>query len=291
MHPSIAQLSDFHVRGDGKLSFQKADTITLLHQTVDYFANQEEHQLPDFFVITGDLVDGGTPQGYAILKEALDKLPRPWYAVPGNHDKRAHLAEILGDAAPIDDAISPFICYTLESNPIRVIVADTSIPGCHWGGLSDDVAIWLAAKLSEDLDRPTIVFTHHAPFATGLPAMDEGFEQADTFAAILGQHHNLRLCCGHTHTPITTLWQGILCISAPSVAMQMEVDFRDKNHHSLTPQEADFKGGGDRFFLGNPAYLLHDLQDARINTHYIPIPVGADYSGPWPFKYYEGETS
>lgn len=36
-------------------------------------------------------------------------------------------------------------------------------------------------------------------------------------------------------------------------------------------------------------YLIHDLQGDRINTHYQTIPTGADYSGPWPFKYYEGE--
>ena len=59
----------------------------------------------------------------------------------------------------------------------------------------------------------------------------------------------------------------------------------------LTEEEKkeEFKGGGDRFFLGNPGYLIHDLQGDRINTHYQTIPTGADYSGPWPFKYYEGE--
>ena len=34
---------------------------------------------------------------------------------------------------------------------------------------------------------------------------------------------------------------------------------------------------------------MHVLQDERINTYEITIPTGADYSGPWPFKYYEGE--
>ena len=64
-----------------------------------------------------------------------------------------------------------------------------------------------------------------------------------------------------------------------------------KNDINLTEEEKkeEFKGGGDRFFLGNPGYLLHDLQGDRINTHYQTIPTGADYSGPWPFKYYEGE--
>lgn len=35
--------------------------------------------------------------------------------------------------------------------------------------------------------------------------------------------------------------------------------------------------------------MIHDLQGDRINTHYQTIPTGADYSGPWPFKYYEGK--
>ena len=62
-------------------------------------------------------------------------------------------------------------------------------------------------------------------------------------------------------------------------------------HSEFTEEEKkeEFKGGGDRFFLGNPGYLIHDLQGDRINTHYQTIPTGADYSGPWPFKYYEGE--
>ena len=33
----VIQISDFHLRGDGKLSFQKADTMKALHQTIDYF--------------------------------------------------------------------------------------------------------------------------------------------------------------------------------------------------------------------------------------------------------------
>lgn len=123
--------------------------------------------------------------------------------------------------------------------------------------------------------------------------MDEGFKNADKFAKILMKHKNLRLCCGHMHTGIFTIWKGIPCVTCPPVAMLMEVDFRKKTSPYVTEKEKEenFKGGGDRFFLGNPAYLIHDLLDEnQINTHYVIIPSEADYSGPWPFKYYEGEN-
>lgn len=287
----IFQISDFHLRGDGRLSFHKADTIKLMKDTIHYFNNLKEYELPDFFVVTGDLADGGTREGYEIIRDALHQLPRPSYIVPGNHDKRDFFLEMFPDEAPVEDDIKPYICYTIDDTPIRVIVADTSKPGCHSGGLSDEVAEWLEKKITEYPDKPTLVFTHHPPFITGLPAMDEGFDQADRFGEILSKHKNVRLCCGHMHTSIMTVWKGIPCITCPPIAMQMEVDFRTKDSPYVTPEEAadNFKGGGDRFFLGNPAYLIHDLQEDRINTHYVIIPTGADYSGPWPFKYYDDE--
>lgn len=51
----IFQISDFHLRGDGKLSFYKADTNKAMKQTIDYFGSLKEYELPDFFVATGDL--------------------------------------------------------------------------------------------------------------------------------------------------------------------------------------------------------------------------------------------
>ena len=56
----IIQISDFHLRGDRKLSFQKADTIAALNQTIEYFSKLKPYELPEFFVVTGDLADGGT---------------------------------------------------------------------------------------------------------------------------------------------------------------------------------------------------------------------------------------
>ena len=287
----IIQISDFHLRGDGKLSFQKADTRKSFQKMIDYFCSLKEYELPEFFIATGDLSEGGTREGYQIVREGFQKLPRPVFVVPGNHDKRDFFLQMFPEEAPAEKEIRPYICYTIDEYPVRIIVADTSKPNCHWGGASEEVMDWLKRKIIEYPEKPTIVFTHHPPFHTGLPAMDEGFDHAEQFAEILCEHENIHLCCGHMHTAIFTNWKGIPCTVCPSISMQMEVDFRHKNDAAVTNEERaeNFKGGGDRFFLGNPGYLMHVLQDERINTYEITIPTGADYSGPWPFKYYEGE--
>lgn len=287
----IIQLSDTHLRGDGKLSFQKCDTTTNTTRVVEYMCNLPEYALPEYFVVTGDLAEGGTREGLEIVRDLLAKLPRPAYVVPGNHDKRDLYQEILPVNAPIEKEIAPFVCYSIDDKPIRSIFMDTSIPETHWGGLADEVGDWLEAKIAEDQETPTIVFGHHPPCSTGLPAMDEGFENVDRFAKILSSHPNLIYCCGHLHTPFTTMWRGINIRVCPSVSMQMHVDFREKDGPDVTPEEAadNFKGGGDAFFLANPAYYIHNLMGDRINTHYVPINIDPDFSGPWTFKYYEGE--
>lgn len=287
----IIQISDFHLRGDGKLSFQKADTMLAMQQTVDYFCKLPAYELPEYFVITGDISEGGSRLGYEKAKEFLDRLPRPYYIVPGNHDSREFFLDMFPENCPVMENIKPYICYTLDDYPVRAIVVDTTLPHCHYGGLSKEVAQWLEKKITECPEKPTMVFTHHPPFVTGLPAMDEGFLNADLLAEILLRHDNVHLCCGHMHTSIFTMWHGIPSVTCPSVAMQMEVDFRRPDDPNVTDQELadNFKGGGDRFYLGNPGFLIHQFDGNSINTHVMTIPTGADYSGPWPFKYYEGE--
>ena len=56
----IFQMTDLHLRGDGKLSFQKADTTALVNDTIEYMLNLKDYELPYLFMVTGDLSEGGT---------------------------------------------------------------------------------------------------------------------------------------------------------------------------------------------------------------------------------------
>ena len=131
-------------------------------------------------------------------------------------------------AVCVEDDIEPYICCTIDDKPIRIIVADTSKPNCHSGGLSDQVAEWLEKKIVDYPDKPTIVFSHHLPFETGLPAMDEGFDQTDRFGEILNLHKNVKFlvhalkgirllrCKPTSRLSIFPAWQQLLCLTVQS---------------------------------------------------------------------------
>lgn len=263
----ILHISDLHLRGDGKLSFQAADTLTQLQHTVEYLKNLE--QKPDMIMVTGDLADNGSEKAYQIIKDGFEAIDLPIYIVPGNHDKRTLFHQMLGEHCPVKEDIYPFICYTIDDMPIRIIALDTMEQGLHWGVLNEKVANWLEAKLDEYPDKPTLVFTHHPPFLTAMGVMDEPFINVEKLNEILRKHKNVKLCCGHMHRGITTKWKGVDVMTAPPISMMIELD--------LTPK------GGNRFFLSDPGYAIHHLFENQINTHFCIIPTDASYSGPHEF--------
>ena len=269
----IFHISDPHLRGDNLLSFGKCDTSTTVKKAVEYFKNMPEKDLPDFFVATGDLADNGNHTAYGKIHDYFAQLPRPVFCLPGNHDNRVDMLRLLGNKmCPVKEDIAPYICYTIEDYPVRVICIDTIVQGKHWGGITDKVADWLEARLDEKPRKKTLIFTHHPPFDAGMGFMDEGFENVNRLEEILVRHKNhIQLCCGHMHRGMSTIWRGIPVTVAAPICMLMELDFTE--------------AGGDRFWLGAPMYNLYHFYHNQINTHFVTIPTHATYAGPYPFKY------
>lgn len=269
----IIHISDTHLRGDNQLSFGKCDTSATVKKAMEFFQNMPEKDLPDFFVATGDLADNGNHTAYGKVHDYFASLPRPVYCVPGNHDNRLDMARLLGDKmCPVDPDMAPYICYTIEGYPLRVICVDTIVQGKHWGGITEKVANWLEAKLDEQPRKKTLIFTHHPPFDAGMGFMDEGFENVQRLEEILIRHRkHVQLCCGHMHRSISTNWRGVPASVAAPICMLMELDFSEP--------------GGDRFWLGDPAYTMYHFYHNQINTHSCIIPTHASYDGPFPFKY------
>ena len=263
----ILQLSDTHLRGDNTLSFGVVDTRRCLDEAAAHLKSLV--QRPDAIVITGDLADSGDLHAYHVLHDELAPLGLPVYALPGNHDRRDRMQEVMPQWCPAMQDIAPYLCYTVEHDDARMIMMDSMSPGSHSGHCHAETGNWLERELAKRPETPTLLFMHHPPFVTGMGAMDEPFENVERFAQIVSSNPQLRLCFGHMHRPIVTMWQGRVAMTAPAVSMQIDLD--------LSPE------GGDTFRMETPGYLLHHFDQGVWNSHVCQIAVQATFAGPYPF--------
>lgn len=226
----IAQLSDIHLKPQGVLAYDIADTSAALIRAVEHINNLDPR--PDVVLATGDLVDGGEPESYDLLRQLLAPLQPPLYIVPGNHDHKPSLEKTFPNHEylknPIREGDHHYICYAVESYPVRFIGLDTVTPGKHGGGLGPERLAWLEHTLAEKPEAPTIIFMHHPPFASAIGHMDEdGFEGRRELSNLIDMYPKVdRLLCGHIHRTFFRRFGGTIAAGCPGIGMQIVLDLR-----------------------------------------------------------------
>lgn len=219
----VAQITDFHIGPPGSVFDTRYDTPGHLRRAVAHLNGLRPR--PACVLGTGDLVEKGSAEEYARLRDILAGLELPIYLIPGNHDDRAGLARAFADAGYMPEP-GGFIQYAVEDGPLRLLALDTSIPGESGGTLCPIRLAWLEAQLAAAPDRPTLIFMHHPPFRTGIARMDMmGLADADAFAEVLRRFGNVeRIVCGHLHRPITRRFAGTVASTCPATAHQIGLD-------------------------------------------------------------------
>ena len=263
----LAQISDLHIKPPGRLAYGKVDTAALLRAAVASLQRQEPR--PDALLATGDLVDGGHAEEYALLQDILAPLGLPCFVVAGNHDEHFSLREAFqGPGFEYLDQAGEFLQYAVDLGELRLLVLDTVVPGEGRGQLCGARLRWLDERLTEDR-RPTLVAMHHPPFHTGIDHMDDmGLEGAGAFEAVIARHpHVERILCGHLHRSIQCRVGGTVASVCPSTAHQLALDLRP-----------DARGA---FVMEPPGYQLHLWAQGRLVSHTCTV---GDFAGPFPFS-------
>ncbi|MGY2288746.1 phosphodiesterase [Pseudomonas sp. SDO528_S397] len=263
----VAQISDLHLKAGQRLTYGVVDTLGALRRAVEHVNTR--YPQPDIVVISGDLVDFGRPDEYAVLRPELERLQMPYYLVPGNHDSREHLLEAFADQAYLPLSADAPLDWVVDDYPLRLIGLDSTVPGGHGGQLLDSQLQWLDARLATRPAVPTLVILHHPPFISGIGHMDrEPFINAAAFEQVIAAHpHVERVLCGHLHRPMQRRFGGSLCCVCPGTSHQIVLDLQVQApaHFNLEPA----------------GYLLHRWAPGQgVVSHTAVL---GEYPGPYPF--------
>jgi 3',5'-cyclic-AMP phosphodiesterase len=242
----VAQISDFHVDTRVQTPTGEVDTCERLRHAVAHLNGLRP--IPDVVLVTGDLTEAGTVAQYAIVRQTLAKLRMPHYLIPGNHDDRENLRAVFSDHRYLSKA-GEFVQYVVEHHELRFIALDTLVPGADDGRVCAQRRAWLAARLSEAPERPTLIFMHHPPFLTGLAVFDRvALDGAEALGEIVAQHTQIvAITCGHVHRPIKLHWRGTLACTAPSISFQYPLTARaDEDIHPVDEPPACWLYGWTR---------------------------------------------
>jgi 3',5'-cyclic AMP phosphodiesterase CpdA len=250
----IAQLSDLHLCGPGRLFAGHVDTAAMAAKAVEHVNGLDPE--PDLVLITGDLVESGKPEQYDQLKALLKALRPPVRLIPGNHDDREMARELLYPERQPGDRVCDVVeigapgTGTGAGKGLRLVLLDDVIPGSPCGELGEEQLAWLDRALATEPHRPTVIAVHHPPFETGILHMDAmGLLDADAFETVVRRHAQVEaVLCGHLHRPIAKRWAGTIALTAPSVAHQVTLDLGPESPMT--------------FKLEPPAILLHRWSEA-----------------------------
>jgi 3',5'-cyclic-AMP phosphodiesterase len=262
----IAHLSDPHIRPRGRLYQGLVDSNAMFEAAIRHLNGLCPR--PDLVILSGDIVDEGTPAEYAVARALLAEIEQPLLVIPGNHDEREAFRECFSDHAYLATS-GPLHFVAADHGPVRVIGLDVTVPGLHHGDLDDDAVIWLERALATDPERATIIMMHQPPFESGIPYIDRyacrrGHRMAEVVARFPAVE---RILCGHIHRFMQLRFGGTMLCTAPSTTTAIALRL--------------WAAAEPASYIEPPALLLHQwAPDSGLITHLVPI---GQFPGPFPF--------
>lgn len=214
---------------------------------------------PSAIIVTGDIADAGAADAYTRVRATLEPVAAELGAelvwVMGNHDRREQFRAGLLDAEPSDAPVDA----VFEFDGLRLVVLDSSVPGHHYGALTDAQLDWLTGVLATPAPRGTILALHHPPVP--LPVvLTQLIELRDQhrLEAVLAGSDVRAIIAGHLHYSTWSTFAGIPVSVAAATCYTMDL---------LEPAP------GIRGQDGGQAFNLIHVYSDRI-VHSI-VPIGA----------------
>ncbi|MGV9675030.1 metallophosphoesterase [Nocardia sp. NPDC003482] len=248
----LAQLSDTHF----DLHTRNAERV---ERVMGFLADLPRR--PDAILVTGDITDSGKAEEFEQARASL-VADVPLRVLPGNHDDRANLREILLDEPPSDAPIN----QALRLDGLTVALLDSTVPGASHGELADATYAWLTTLLDETpSDTAVLIALHHPPLPMYSTVVDPiRLADPDRLEQIIAADPRvLGTLTGHMHAMATTLFGTRPLIVAPSVASLIGGAW-----------EVPAPGHVPIDYAPDPSLVLHIVEDGRLTSIVRTVPMG-----------------
>ena len=215
---TFVHLTDLHVLPNEDDLLYGRRTTDKLREVLEVVRNMDVR--PDFFILSGDLVNDGREAEYRRLNAVLDELRE--FDVPlilglGNHDSRIPFRKIVLGEETADESKRYY--HSTMFGGLRVIMLDSKLPDAVYGDLDEPQLVWLAEELRKPAPLGNLIAVHHPPvFSTVEPLSSHCLNSPEGLERAIAGHHVHAVLSGHIHYSHVTSFGGTLSITTPATA-------------------------------------------------------------------------
>jgi 3',5'-cyclic AMP phosphodiesterase CpdA len=220
----LLHLSDTHLIAGEERLYGAVDADARLRELLERI--EAARITPSALVVTGDLVDAGEPAAYRKLRTLFEpfaaRLGCEVVWVMGNHDDRAamrqHLLAAPASGEPLDRV------HLVDG--LRIVALDTSVPGHHYGEVSDAQLEWLAGVLDVPAQFGTVLAIHHPPLPPVADlAVTVELREQHRLAQVLAGTDVRAILAGHLHYSSFGTFAGIPVSVASSTCYTQDLAY------------------------------------------------------------------
>lgn len=211
----LVQITDSHLFGDRERIFDGINTFETLKDVVDLIQRQQGSI--DYLLCTGDLTQDSSIDAYRHFQEAVSILDAPQLWIPGNHDIRGPMQQVL-------QPDSPCLQRAVQLGNWRIIMLDSSVEGHVYGQLDQKELADLDLELADSARTGAfaLVCVHHNCLPVSAAWLQQhSLKNSDAFFEVLDRYSHVKgILYGHIHQEFEAVRNDVRIMASPSTCIQ-----------------------------------------------------------------------
>ena len=230
---TFLHFSDFHIQEKRGILKEGVDPCLKIEKVIE--VARELNVKPAFSIVTGDISQDGSEEGYTLAKEyirEIEALGGPVIPAVGNVDTRKNFRRYMLEGAGEGPCF-----YSRTVGGLRVMVLDSQTPGAETGSFGGGQLEWLEKELRQ-APGPSVIAFHHpvfnVPFLSGITPAIFDPDDARRFREIVVGRGVLGVLCGHLHQCMVSMDGGVLYVMSGSAFSELSYNEREKRLHEAS---------------------------------------------------------